>query len=121
VIIEAGKENFIQIDYTPERTPAELMANANAILDGLPKETNKRLDAIIGEFRKLNHTVDECEIWCLLMRELVTIGKPAVIPLCREFEATDEPRMMRRLAFALRAIGDPRAVPVVGGRLWFDR
>ena len=111
VLVEAGKENFIQIDYTPERTPAELMADAQAILDGLPKETDKRVDAIIGEFRKLNHTVDECEIWCLMMRELVTIGKPAVMPLCREFEATDEPRMMRRLAFALRAIGDPRAVP----------
>ena len=39
------------------------------------------------------------------------IGKPAVMPLCREFEATNEQRMMRRLAFALRALGDPRAVP----------
>lgn len=111
VIVEAGKENFVQIDYTPERTPAELMANAQAILAGLPKETDQRVEAIIGEFRKLNRTVDECEVWCMLMRELVTIGKPAVMPLCGEFEATNEQCMMRRLAFALRAIGDPRAVP----------
>jgi hypothetical protein len=47
------------------------------------------------------------------MRDLVTIGKPAVLPLCREFELTDQQRMMRRLAFALRAIGDPRAVPTL--------
>ncbi len=83
------------------------------ILRSLPKETDRRVEAIIDEFRKLNHTVDECEIGCLLMLELVTIGKPPVLPLCREFESTSEQRMMRRLAFALRAIGDPRAVPTL--------
>ena len=108
-----GKETSCVIEFTPERTAEQKMEVANRILDSLPKETDKRVDAIIEEFRKLNHTVDECEIWCLLMRELVTIGKPAVLPLCKEFEATDQQRMMRRLAFALRAIGDPRAVPTL--------
>lgn len=113
VIVVAGKETPCVMEFTPERTPEQKMEVANRILESLPEETDKRVEAIIEEFRKLNHTVDECEIWCLLMQELVSIGKPAVLPLCREFEATDQERMMRRLAFALRAIGDPRAVPTL--------
>lgn len=113
VVAVAGQETFIRIDHMPEETTNEEMAKARMILGSLPKETDRRVAAIINEFRKLNHTVDECEIWCLLMQELVTIGKPAVLPLCKEFEFTSEQRMMRRLAFALRAIGDPRAVPTL--------
>lgn len=101
------------MEFTPERTGEQKMAVANRILDSLPKQTDKRVDAIVEEFRKLNHTLDECETWCLLMRDLVTIGKPAVLPVCKEFEATDQPRMMQRLAFALGAIGDPRAMPTL--------
>ena len=113
VIVEAGKETRWDISLTPELTAAEKMAAAQKVLDPLPKETDARVAEIIEEFRKLNHTVDECEIWCLLMKELVDIGDPAVPALCKEFEATDEQRMMRRLGFALRAIGDPRAVPTL--------
>jgi len=113
VVVVAGAETYFQIDHTPEETLTEKMAKALKILESLPKETDRRVEAIIDEFRKLNHTVGECEIWCLLMQELITIGKPAVLPLCREFESTSEQRMMRRLAFALRAIGDPRAVPTL--------
>lgn len=113
VVVEAGKETRCDIPFTPELTPAEKMAIAQKVLDALPKETDARVAGIIAEFRKLNHTVDECEVWCLLMKELVDIGDPAVPALCKEFEATGEQRMMRRLAFALRAIGDPRAVPTL--------
>ena len=65
------------------------------------------------EFRKLNHTVDETELWCTLMRELVAVGRDAVPQLCAELDRTTENRMLRRLGFALRAIGDPRAVPAL--------
>lgn len=113
VIVRAGQETRCDIAYTPESTPAEKKANAQQVLDALPSETDARVAGIIDEFRKLNHTVDECEVWCLLMRELVNIGEPAVPPLCAELEATSEQRMMRRIAFALRAIGDRRAVPAL--------
>jgi hypothetical protein len=47
------------------------------------------------------------------MRELVAKGGEAVPQLCTELDRTTEDRMLRRLAFALRAIGDPRAVPAL--------
>lgn len=112
-VVEAGKETECQITFTPPLTPQQKMAKAREVLAALPTEMDERIAGIVEEFRKLNHTVDECEVWCLLMQEIVRIGKPAVPALCQELEATDEQRMMRRLAFALRAIGDPRAVPTL--------
>ena len=47
------------------------------------------------------------------MRELVAVGREAVPQLCAELDRTTEDRMLRRLGFALRAIGDPRAVPAL--------
>ena len=47
------------------------------------------------------------------MRELVAVGRDAVPQLCAELDRTTENRMLRRLGFALRAIGDPRAVPAL--------
>jgi len=113
ITIKEGSTGECAISITPPKTVAEKMAAARKILDALPMDTEKRVAGIIEEFRKLNHTVDETETWCLLMRELTTIGSAAVPALCKEFEATDEQRMMRRLAFTLRAIGDPRAVPTL--------
>ena len=47
------------------------------------------------------------------MRELVAVGGNAVPQLCAELDLTTEDRMLRRLAFALRAIGDPPAIPAL--------
>ena len=47
------------------------------------------------------------------MRELVAVGRDAVPQLCAELDRTTEDRTLRRLGFALRAIGDPRAVPAL--------
>ena len=47
------------------------------------------------------------------MRELVAIGPAAVPPLCAELDRTTEDQTLRRLAFALRAIGDARAAPAL--------
>jgi hypothetical protein len=49
----------------------------------------------------------------MLMRELVAVGRNAVPQLCDELDQTTDNLMLRRLAFALRAIGDPRAVPAL--------
>lgn len=113
VVVRAGKETTFDFAYTPIKTPEQLMAEAQKVLDSLPTSTEQRIAAIIDEFRKLNHTVDQCELWCSLMRELVAIGPPAVPALCNALDSATENRMLRRLAFALRAIGDRRAVPAL--------
>ncbi len=51
------------------------------------------------------------EEWAQTIRELATIGKGAVPELVAELDRTDRDATLRSLAFSLRAIGDPRAVP----------
>ncbi len=113
IVVKAGETVEADMLIVPEKTPAEKMAAARKIVAGLSDRTEERVAQIIGEFRKLNHTVDETEIWCSLMRELVKIGPDAVPQLCDALDQTTEQRLLRRLGFALRAIGDPRAVPAL--------
>ena len=51
------------------------------------------------------------EHWCAAIKELAEIGKPAVPWLVRELDHSDGLFEKSAIAFALRAIGDPRAVP----------
>jgi beta-lactamase regulating signal transducer with metallopeptidase domain len=113
VVVKTGETTHYDMLITPKPTDAEKTKAAGEAVTALPKEMPARVEAILAEFRKLNHTVDETEIWCSLIRELVAIGHAAVPALSDELDATDEQRTMRRLAFALRAIGDPRAVPAL--------
>jgi hypothetical protein len=53
------------------------------------------------------------EEWAQTIRELATIGKDAVPELVAELDRTDRDATLRSLAFCLRAIGDPRAVPAL--------
>lgn len=113
VVVKEGETTNYDMLITPEVPPAEKLKEAQTLVNSFSKKPAERTAQIIDEFRKLNHTVDECELWCTLMRELVTVGPDAVPQLCAELDRTIENRMLRRLAFALRAIGDPRAVPAL--------
>jgi hypothetical protein len=53
------------------------------------------------------------EEWAQTIRELAKIGKAAVPELVAELDRTDRDATLRSLAFCLRAIGDPRAVPAL--------
>jgi beta-lactamase regulating signal transducer with metallopeptidase domain/5-hydroxyisourate hydrolase-like protein (transthyretin family) len=113
VVVKEGETTTYDMLITPEIPPAEKLAAARKLVDALPKQPSERTTRIILEFRKLDHTVDETELWCLLMRELVAMERDAVPQLCAELDLTTNDRMLRRLAFALRAINDPRAVPAL--------
>jgi beta-lactamase regulating signal transducer with metallopeptidase domain len=113
VVVKEGETTAYDMLITPEVPPEEKLNTARKLVEGFPKQPSDRTAQILREFRKLNHTVDETELWCLLMRELVAVGRDAVPQLCAELDRTTENRMLRRLGFALRAIGDPRAVPAL--------
>lgn len=113
VVVKDGETTTYDMLITPEVTPAERLKAARELVEALPKKPSERTARILLEFRKLNHTVDQTETWCSLMRELVAVGREAVPQLCDELDRTTEDRMLRRLGFALRAIGDPRAVPAL--------
>ena len=111
LVVEEGKRVRATMTITPPVPKEKKMEHARRTVAKLSKEPNERTRQILAEFRKLNHTVDETELWCSLMRELVRIGSPAVPHLLKELESTDQNRMIRRLGFALRAIDDKRAIP----------
>ena len=113
VIVKEGETTNYNMLITPEISPEEKLKAARKIVLALSMDPSDRTAQILLEFRKLNHTVDETELWCLLMRELVAIGRAAVPQLCAELDRTTENAMLRRLGFALRAIGDKRAVPAL--------
>ena len=113
IIVKEGETANYDMLITPEVSPAEKLKAAQKLVADLPKAPKARTERILAEFRKLSHTVDECELWCTLMQELVAIGPEAVPQICEELDHTTVDRAIRRLAFALRAIGDPRAVPAL--------
>lgn len=113
VVVKDGQTTTYNMLITPEVPRAERLKAARKLVAALSTKPADRTAQILLEFRKLNHTVDETELWCLLMRELVTVGREAVPQLCAELDDTTESIMLRRLGFALRAIGDARAVPAL--------
>ena len=56
---------------------------------------------------------DQFDQWCDAIRQLAEMGKPAVPYLIAELDQTHSDFCMRNVAFTLRAIGDPRAVPAL--------
>jgi beta-lactamase regulating signal transducer with metallopeptidase domain len=113
VVVKDGETTSYNMLITPEVSAVEKRRAARKLVAALSKQPFDRTAQILLEFRKLRHTVDEEELWCLLMRELVAVGRDAVPQLCAELDRTTEDRALRRLGFALRAIGDPRAVPAL--------
>src|SRR6202040_821325 len=113
IVVKDGETTIYNMLITPEVPPEEKLKAARKLVEALSKKPSDRTAQILLEFRKLNHTVDETELWCLLMRELGAVGREAVPQLCAELDRTTENRLLRRLGFALRAIGDPRAVPAL--------
>jgi hypothetical protein len=113
VVVKDGETTTYNMLITPPVPAGEKLKAARTLVEAMSKQRSDRTAQILLEFRKLNHTVDETELWCLLMRELVAVGRDAVPQLCDELDRTTENRMLRRLGFALRAIGDPRAVPAL--------
>ena len=113
VIVKEGETTTYNMLITPPASPEGKLKAARELVESMPEKPSERTAQILLEFRKLNHTVDETELWCLLMQELVAIGSDAVPQLCSELDRATESGMLRRLGFALRAIGDRRAVPAL--------
>lgn len=113
VVVKEGETTEYNMLVTPKIPRAEGLKAAQKAVESLPVKPSERAAQILAEFRKLSHTVDQTELWCAFMRELVTIGHDAVPELCAELDRTTEDRTLRRLAFAARAIGDARAAPAL--------
>jgi hypothetical protein len=118
VVVREGGTTTVKMTLEPPpqlRNPfgRQRQQAAELVLAALPEEPQPRVDAILKQLQAMNQNVDDADLWCALMRELVRIGPAAVPRLCEELDGTDSNLAMRRLAFVLRAIGDGRAVPAL--------
>ncbi len=93
--------------------PAEVAAAMKVLRARPPVEEKDRIAAAIAviRFGQLGEVKDYPVENAL--RELIRIGKPAVPRLIEELDRTDSDKLLRGLGFALRGIGDPRAVPAL--------
>ena len=71
-----------------------------------------RLEAALEILKNYSVGTNE-ESWATAIRELITIGKPAIPKLIAELDRTERQQTLRALGFVLRGIGDPRAVPAL--------
>ena len=113
VLVKEGESTEFDMVVTPKVSRADRLKAARKLVASLSIKPSERTDQILVEFRKLKGTVDNAELWCALLRELKSVGDAAVPQVCAELDQTTEDQALRRLAFALRAIGDARAVPAL--------
>jgi hypothetical protein len=96
----------------PSDDPAKIEEPARDENAAASDAQTQRVRELIYFFR--NYRVfSRDEEWAQTIRELTTIGKPAVPELVAELDRADRDSTLRSLAFTLRAIGDPRAVPAL--------
>src|SRR5262245_49543295 len=72
-------------------------------------KVNQVLDRLDQEFAQKRYG----EAWARTLRELIQVGPDAVPELIAELDTTDSDIMLRNLGFALRTIGDKRAIPAL--------
>jgi beta-lactamase regulating signal transducer with metallopeptidase domain len=77
-----------------------------------PASQEQRIEAALSILR-VCPTGERERDWATAIRELITIGKPAVPRLIEELDRADKERGLRAMGFVLRGIGDPRAVPAL--------
>ena len=82
VVVKDGETTIYNMLVTPEVSPTDKRRAARKLVAAMSKQPNDRTAQILLEFRKVSRTVDEGELWCLLMRELVAVGRDAVPQLC---------------------------------------
>ncbi|MGI9516604.1 MAG: HEAT repeat domain-containing protein, partial [Pirellulaceae bacterium] len=70
-------------------------------------------EELIDELEAASWHTTPKDHWAAAVRDLVEIGPPAVVPICDALRETDGNLQMRLYGFALRAIKDPRAAPVL--------
>ncbi len=96
----------------PQNADTSLPGKSDAKQSSRTEDQTQRVRELIYFFRTYRVFCRD-EEWAQTIRELATIGKAAVPELVAELDRTDRDATSRSLAFCLRAIGDPRAVPAL--------
>ena len=110
----------VQDEYDPQdATAPERKERIDAAFDTLradpPLAQKERIEAAMTILQNYGIVQTNRKKWATAIRELITIGRPAVPRLIDELDHIDRANRqeteLRALGFVLRGIGDPRAVP----------
>jgi RNA polymerase sigma factor (sigma-70 family) len=114
ILTSAASFSFL---YAAGAPPAGPMAQAPATATAPAVKPSEQLTRIREQIYILRNSVVfiHAQQTYAAVRELVSIGKPAVPELCNELHRLDNTHdgAFRTVAFTLRIIGDPRAVPAL--------
>jgi beta-lactamase regulating signal transducer with metallopeptidase domain len=95
----------------PEREK-RTKAAMKVLLASPPATRDARIEAALEVLMNC-HIGKNVKSWATAIRELITIGKPAVAKLIAKLDRPEGEQTLRDLGFVLRGIGDPRAVPAL--------
>jgi hypothetical protein len=105
-----------------ESKPSQVSKSSPTPLDGadgtakpeppaVPQRQNSDVGNLLNRLDQLKNNKLSNDEWASVLRKLIEMGPQAVPELVAELDATDDYYMQSSCAFALRGIGDRRAVP----------
>jgi beta-lactamase regulating signal transducer with metallopeptidase domain len=114
---------FVLSRVTIETGHTELTAGNEEQLSELGRETVTAAVQVLRETKGVGERtsmkvlaaarVSVADDWAIAIQTLADIGKPAVPHIVKALDEEQRDHAISKLAFALRAIGDPRAVPAL--------
>ncbi|MCA9198005.1 MAG: hypothetical protein KDA87_10720 [Planctomycetales bacterium] len=116
LIGEVGDRNAVYSD--PDyRLRNEIIRDTFQRLGKTEVVVNRSFDTVDALLRQLDEMNKSSAVysdeWAELLHKLAGVGPDGLPQLTAELDRTDDDRMLRCLGFALRAIGDKRAVPAL--------
>lgn len=108
----ADRESLAAAQGKIDDKRARLEDTLNVLQSNSTVALEDRIEAGLKILREY-HVGENQPIWTGAIRELTEIGKPAVPKLVEELDRTERANTLRALAFILRGIDDPRAVPAL--------
>ena len=89
---------------------SSMLASLQAADDLKPKHSDTEVGKLLTKLDSVQNNAGQDE-WSKVLRDLILLGPKAVPELITEMDAAKGDMQMRCLAFALRGIGDKRAIP----------
>ena len=110
-------DKYTSQDVTAPQRERRINAAWRVLRSDPPAAQNERIEAALEMFRNYDFVQTNPKKWASAIRELITIGNPAIPRLIDELDSVDrmtnQERELRTLGFVLRGIGDARAVPAL--------
>ncbi|HUS34692.1 MAG TPA: carboxypeptidase-like regulatory domain-containing protein, partial [Verrucomicrobiae bacterium] len=112
--VTGGEQDMASASEQPGAAPSIAALSQNQTAEIVTAaEAQKEVSSIVEDWEGLASIFDDVEIYTKQIKRLTEIGPAATPPLCAALEKTTRDAPLRLIPFALRAIGDARAIPAL--------